>query len=318
MPPKRPPPNKTHGGKKPRHGHSPYDEPPAEGQDRRGWGPVPETLGAQSPYPPGRNMYKIRELYGTAAGVRPPVAPWVYFGEDLYNRYVQHTPEEHLVHAVCSVDPNVRKRVAVLGPQSAWMSPHGAWEDREMWGMQDMSEDQAASGPSGQSQQQHPYQQQQSQQQQPYQLQQYQQQQPYQQQQYQQQQYQLQHYQQQQYQQQQYQQQQQPPVQGSSKGKGKEPDQGHGHGGGHKGGPAIITAWELSTLWARSRRQGGSKAFYIADGSTNFTVSDATIIIPAAVVAVSVFQNEFTKKTFESRRPDGRRLSPGLRARGLA
>lgn len=28
-------------------------------------------------------MYKIRELYGTAAGVRPPVAPWVYFGEDV-------------------------------------------------------------------------------------------------------------------------------------------------------------------------------------------------------------------------------------------
>lgn len=109
-------------------------------------------------------MHKIRELYATHAGERPYVAPWVHFGESLSNPWPsRRTPEDHLVQAVCSVDPNIRERVAVLGPQAAWMGPHGAWEEGDgEGGRQYVSDDQAASGPSGQSQQLYQQQQQQS------------------------------------------------------------------------------------------------------------------------------------------------------------
>lgn len=87
MPPKRPSPNKPKppSSKKPR--KPPADKKDPSRQDEEGpreeWGPVPEYLHYESPYPPGRNMHKIRELYATHAGERPYVAPWVHFGESV-------------------------------------------------------------------------------------------------------------------------------------------------------------------------------------------------------------------------------------------
>ncbi|TGJ79503.1 hypothetical protein E0Z10_g9267 [Xylaria hypoxylon] len=61
---------------------------------------------------------------------------------------------------------------------------------------------------------------------------------------------------------------------------------------------SVITAWEVAALRNRSKRRGGNKLFYARDGSTNFTVSGATMLLRAAVVKDPVFQTEFTDEKF--------------------
>ncbi|KAI0112574.1 nucleotide-diphospho-sugar transferase [Nemania sp. FL0031] len=62
--------------------------------------------------------------------------------------------------------------------------------------------------------------------------------------------------------------------------------------------PSVITGWEVAALRNRSKRRGGSKAFYVADGSTNFTISGATMLLRAEIVQDPVFQWEFAQETF--------------------
>ncbi|KAI0452995.1 nucleotide-diphospho-sugar transferase [Xylaria acuta] len=61
---------------------------------------------------------------------------------------------------------------------------------------------------------------------------------------------------------------------------------------------SIISSWEVAALRKRSKRRGGNKAFYARDGSTNFTVSGATMLLRAAVVKDPEFQNGFMGETF--------------------
>ncbi|RYC60763.1 hypothetical protein CHU98_g5445 [Xylaria longipes] len=61
---------------------------------------------------------------------------------------------------------------------------------------------------------------------------------------------------------------------------------------------AVITPWEVAALRNRSKRRGGNKAFYSADGSTNFTISGATMLLRAAVVKDPEFQKAFVGETF--------------------
>ncbi|KAI0973407.1 hypothetical protein F4678DRAFT_477875 [Xylaria arbuscula] len=63
--------------------------------------------------------------------------------------------------------------------------------------------------------------------------------------------------------------------------------------------PSVITAWEVAALRMRSKRRGGNKAFYVADGSTNFTVSGATILLRAEVLKDPIFQFEFAEERFQ-------------------
>ncbi|KAI1164394.1 hypothetical protein F5B18DRAFT_650671 [Nemania serpens] len=294
MPPKRPHPNTHHGSKKPdskKPRHPPDEEPPAEHsyvQEGRGaeWGPVPEYLRYRSPYPVFRNREKILELYAIPAGARPYVAPWVHVGEDASNQRFQHTAEEHLVQSACSVDHRMMARVRALGP-NAWLG-----DEEKVWGRQNASGDQAASGPSGQSQQ--------------LQQQQYQQQQQQQQQQYQQQQYQQQQYHQQQYEQQQYEQQQLAPTSSkgkekSAKAKGKEPERGHG--GGRKGGGKRKEAYLRDGGRAPDPVEvtGQQRGVLCRGRLYNFTASGA-MVLRAAAVAGPLFRNEFTQETFMGRR----------------
>jgi len=62
--------------------------------------------------------------------------------------------------------------------------------------------------------------------------------------------------------------------------------------------PDVITAWETAALRNRSRRRGGNKAFYVADGSTNFTLSGATMFVRASIVRDEGFQTQFANETF--------------------
>ncbi|KAI1123272.1 hypothetical protein F5Y10DRAFT_281086 [Nemania abortiva] len=62
--------------------------------------------------------------------------------------------------------------------------------------------------------------------------------------------------------------------------------------------PSTITVWETAALRNRSKRRGGNKAFYMADGSTNFTVSGATMLLRAEIVKDREFQHEFMQETF--------------------
>ncbi|KAI1264178.1 hypothetical protein F5Y18DRAFT_417874 [Xylariaceae sp. FL1019] len=62
--------------------------------------------------------------------------------------------------------------------------------------------------------------------------------------------------------------------------------------------PDVITPYEVAALRSRSRRRGGNKAFFAADGSTNFTVSGATMFLRADVLRDPEFQREFTEETF--------------------
>ncbi|KAI0191973.1 nucleotide-diphospho-sugar transferase [Xylaria flabelliformis] len=61
---------------------------------------------------------------------------------------------------------------------------------------------------------------------------------------------------------------------------------------------SVITPYEVAALRNRSKRRGGNKAFYARDGSTNFTVSGATMLLRAAVVRDPDFQNAFMQETF--------------------
>ncbi|KAI1758010.1 nucleotide-diphospho-sugar transferase [Xylaria castorea] len=61
---------------------------------------------------------------------------------------------------------------------------------------------------------------------------------------------------------------------------------------------SVITSYEVAALRNRSKRRGGNKAFFVRDGSTNFTVSGATMLLRAAVVQDPEFQNAFTRETF--------------------
>ncbi|KAK5631100.1 hypothetical protein RRF57_006815 [Xylaria bambusicola] len=65
---------------------------------------------------------------------------------------------------------------------------------------------------------------------------------------------------------------------------------------------AVITGWEVAALRARSKREGGNKAFYMRDGSTNFTVSGATMLLRSEILKEPVFQTEFTGETFMGQR----------------
>ncbi|KAJ8128731.1 hypothetical protein O1611_g4903 [Lasiodiplodia mahajangana] len=62
--------------------------------------------------------------------------------------------------------------------------------------------------------------------------------------------------------------------------------------------PDIITCWEVAALRNRSKRRAGNRAFYAADGSTNFTVSGATILLRAEIAQDPEFQREFAQETF--------------------
>ncbi|KAI2620259.1 nucleotide-diphospho-sugar transferase [Xylaria nigripes] len=62
--------------------------------------------------------------------------------------------------------------------------------------------------------------------------------------------------------------------------------------------PAVITAWEVAALRNRSKRRGGHKEFYAADGSTNFTVSGATMLIRAEIATDPDFQHAFVEEKF--------------------
>ncbi|KAI3324380.1 glycosyltransferase family 2 protein [Xylariaceae sp. AK1471] len=68
--------------------------------------------------------------------------------------------------------------------------------------------------------------------------------------------------------------------------------------------PGVITPWEVAALWNRSKCRGGNKAFYVADSSTNFTVSSATMLLRAEIVKDPVFQREFAEETFAGKRQD--------------
>ncbi|KAI5864927.1 glycosyltransferase family 2 protein [Durotheca rogersii] len=55
----------------------------------------------------------------------------------------------------------------------------------------------------------------------------------------------------------------------------------------------VITAWEAAALRIRSRRAPGMRAFFVADGSTNFTVSGLTMLLRGEVARDSYFQYLF-------------------------
>ncbi|KAI6080849.1 glycosyltransferase family 2 protein [Hypoxylon rubiginosum] len=56
----------------------------------------------------------------------------------------------------------------------------------------------------------------------------------------------------------------------------------------------IITGWEVAALRTRSKRRGGNRAFFAADGSTNFTVSGLTMLLRTEIVKDPYFQHLFT------------------------
>ncbi|KAI2630222.1 glycosyltransferase family 2 protein [Hypomontagnella submonticulosa] len=57
---------------------------------------------------------------------------------------------------------------------------------------------------------------------------------------------------------------------------------------------SAITPWEVAALRIRSRRAPGMKAFFVADQSTNFTVSGLTMLLRAEIVKDPYFQHLFT------------------------
>ncbi|KAH8164497.1 hypothetical protein CIB48_g3757 [Xylaria polymorpha] len=61
---------------------------------------------------------------------------------------------------------------------------------------------------------------------------------------------------------------------------------------------SVISAYEVAALRNRSKRRGGNKAFFVNDGSTNFTVSGATMLLRAVIVKEPDFQNAFMFETF--------------------
>ncbi|KAI0169359.1 glycosyltransferase family 2 protein [Hypoxylon sp. FL1284] len=62
--------------------------------------------------------------------------------------------------------------------------------------------------------------------------------------------------------------------------------------------PDVITPWEVAALRTRSRRRNGTKAFFVADGSTNFTVSGLTMLLRAEIVRDPYFQFLFMHDMF--------------------
>ncbi|KAI2605539.1 glycosyltransferase family 2 protein [Hypoxylon sp. NC1633] len=56
----------------------------------------------------------------------------------------------------------------------------------------------------------------------------------------------------------------------------------------------VITPWEVAALRIRSRRGPGMRAFFVADKSTNFTVSGLTMLLRAEIVKDPYFQHLFT------------------------
>ncbi|KAI0442714.1 nucleotide-diphospho-sugar transferase [Xylaria telfairii] len=61
---------------------------------------------------------------------------------------------------------------------------------------------------------------------------------------------------------------------------------------------SVISAYEVAALRNRSKRRGGNKAFFVRDGSTNFTVSGATMLVRAMIVQEPDFQNAFMYEKF--------------------
>ncbi|KAI1763564.1 hypothetical protein GGR53DRAFT_362809 [Hypoxylon sp. FL1150] len=55
----------------------------------------------------------------------------------------------------------------------------------------------------------------------------------------------------------------------------------------------VITGWEVAALRTRSKRRAGNRAFFEADGSTNFTVSGLTMLLRAEIVKDPYFQHHF-------------------------
>ncbi|KAI1383879.1 uncharacterized protein F4822DRAFT_440124 [Hypoxylon trugodes] len=62
--------------------------------------------------------------------------------------------------------------------------------------------------------------------------------------------------------------------------------------------PDVITPWEVAALRIRSKREPGMKAFFMADRSTNFTVSGLTMLLRAEIVKDPYFQFLFTHDMF--------------------
>ncbi|KAJ8112596.1 hypothetical protein ONZ43_g5360 [Nemania bipapillata] len=59
-----------------------------------------------------------------------------------------------------------------------------------------------------------------------------------------------------------------------------------------------ITEWEVAALYSRLKQRGGNKAAYVADGSTNFIVSGATMLLRGVISREPDFQNELLLETF--------------------
>jgi hypothetical protein len=62
--------------------------------------------------------------------------------------------------------------------------------------------------------------------------------------------------------------------------------------------PDTITPWEVAAIRLRSRRYDSTKAFFVADGGTNFVVSGATMLLRREILTDPVFQNEFLGETW--------------------
>ncbi|KAI1771173.1 glycosyltransferase family 2 protein [Hypoxylon cercidicola] len=61
----------------------------------------------------------------------------------------------------------------------------------------------------------------------------------------------------------------------------------------------VITGWEVAALRTRARRRGGNRAFFAADGSTNFTVSGLTMLLRTEIVQDPYFQFLFMHDMFQ-------------------
>jgi cellulose synthase/poly-beta-1,6-N-acetylglucosamine synthase-like glycosyltransferase len=66
--------------------------------------------------------------------------------------------------------------------------------------------------------------------------------------------------------------------------------------------PDVITPWEVAGLRDFAKRRDSSKAFYAADGSTNYFVWGATIRLRAEILKDPGFQRAFTAETFMGER----------------
>lgn len=62
--------------------------------------------------------------------------------------------------------------------------------------------------------------------------------------------------------------------------------------------PDVITPWESAAVKLRARRYDSTKAFFAADGGTNFVVSGATMLLRKEIMTDPSFQREFQSETW--------------------